>query len=297
MMITRRRFLAITAAAMAAPAQASPVRWRGRAMGADVGVTLDAPESVAIPAIQKVKALLSTCENLFSLHDPNSTLSRLNRERRLSFPPDRFYRLVELCSEMHILTEGRFDPTIQPAWRAMATGGDVEAARAAIGWERVSHSSKDIRLGPGQALSLNGIAQGYATDLVTRALRDAGMSKVLVNIGEYHGIGRHWNLGVSDPLYGIVAIRRMRDRAMATSSPGALLFDDNASHIVNPLEASVAHWSTVSIEAEHATVADALSTALCHASSEEIKSVLRNSRASPLAICVGHDGKIEFISR
>jgi thiamine biosynthesis lipoprotein len=42
---------------------------------------------------------------------------------------------------------------------------------------------------PGQALTFNGIAQGFATDLVVGELQAAGAEKVLANIGEYAGFG------------------------------------------------------------------------------------------------------------
>ena len=62
-MISRRRFLAISAAALASPAAASqPVRWQGRAMGADVSLTIDAPERQALPALADMRRVLGVLD-------------------------------------------------------------------------------------------------------------------------------------------------------------------------------------------------------------------------------------------
>ena len=258
-MIPRRRFLAISAAALAFPARAAPTRWQGRAMGAEVSLTLEAPKATAQAAVQKVQNILHETETLFSLYDPSSQLSRLNATGRLERPDPRVVALLGLCDQAHRLTGGRFDPTVQPLWQALAQGQDPEPARRLIGWHRVTRGDGEITLAPGQALTLNGIAQGYATDRVSAALKAAGLSRVLVNIGEYHGWGRNWQIGVADPVHGLVARQTLNTRALATSSPGALHLGTE-THILSP-DGRAPLWSTVSIEGPSATMADALSTA------------------------------------
>src|SRR6056297_186990 len=123
-MITRRRFLAISAAALALPARADPVRWQGRAMGADVSLTIDAPREMAHATLGEVRQILRDTEHLFSLYDPHSSLSRLNASGRLDHPDPRFVTLLTLCDQVHHLTQGRFDPTVQRLWQALAQGQD-----------------------------------------------------------------------------------------------------------------------------------------------------------------------------
>ena len=296
-MITRRRFLAISAAALASPAAASqPVRWQGRAMGAEVSLTLDAPERQALSALAEVRRLLARGERLFSLYDPASTLSRLNRTGRIDATPADFLRLAGLCDRMHKLTGGLFDPTVQPLWAALAQGGDVKAARQLIGWDRITIVDDTITLDRGQALTLNGVAQGFVTDMIAAALRRAGLDRVLVNIGEFHGSGRDWTLGVSDPAYGLVATHRLRDRALATSSPRAMLLPGGGAHILNPTGADPALWSTVSVEAADAATADALSTAFCHAPADRIATIVKRAPGHAVVLCVGAEGGLVRIA-
>jgi thiamine biosynthesis lipoprotein len=168
-----------------------------------------------------------------------------------------------VADAVHAATDGRFDPTVQPLWRALAEGRDTHAARAALGWGRVRHGPDVITLGAGQALTFNGIAQGYATDRVQAILRAHGFDRTLVNIGEFAGDGGPWRLGVADPDFGIVLTRSLHSGAMATSSPRAMQIGAEG-HILAP-DGAAPHWSTVSVEADTAALADASSTALCMA--------------------------------
>ncbi|MEM0921418.1 MAG: FAD:protein FMN transferase [Pseudomonadota bacterium] len=275
MTLSRRRFLTISAGALGlgtAPAMpgAGFTHWEGRALGAACKITLRAPPRQAQPALDAALAALRAVETLFNLYDPGSDLSRLNAEGQLARPDPRFRDLVDLADQMHIVTEGRFDPSIQPLWSALARGGDARAARARVGWNRVHWQSGALRLAPGQALSFNGIAQGYATDLVSESLTAHGFGDLLVNIGEFRGVGGPWRIGLQDPDQGTLGTRMLRSGAIATSSPRALHLTGGATHILDPRSASVPHWSTVSVEARTAAVADALSTALCLADRDAV---------------------------
>lgn len=295
-MITRRRFLAISAAAVTTtPGHTAPLRWQGLAMGAQVSLTLDAPPEVARPALSEIRKLLEKCETLFSLYRPDSALSRLNRQGSLASPDPLFLELLTRCGTFHSLSQGRFDPTVQPLWVALSKSGNTDTARTAIGWHRVNISPHRVTLDKGQELTLNGVAQGYATDLITRTLRQAGLTRVLVNIGEFYASGRSWQIGISDPVLGLVATRQLEDRAIATSSPGAMTLPQNHSHILNPIGTGNPLWSTISVEAADATTADALSTAFCHAPSDEIRDVMRAVSGHPRAICVTAEGTIQHI--
>lgn len=293
-MITRRRVLAISAAALALPTRAEPVRWHARAMGAEVSLTIDAPRETAHAALGEVRQILRETEALFSLYDPHSSLSRLNATGHLEHPARRFTELLTLCAKAHDLTQGRFDPTVQPLWQALARGDDPAKARQLIGFHRVTVNNRQVTLAPGQALTLNGIAQGYATDQVSAALKRAGLTRVLVNIGEYHGTGRAWQIGVADPTHGLVARQTLKNRALATSSPGAMPLGLNQTHILDP-SGQAPTWSTVSVEADTAAMADALSTAFCHASEDEITDCLRRAPGHPKALCVSPRGTLHRV--
>ena len=218
MTLSRRRFLTISAAALVPPINANAASWSGVAFGADVSLTIRAPSEEAEQALSQARQIIEEIEALFSLYRPESALTQLNRTGQLRDPDARFLTLLRASDRAHRLTGGRFDPTVQSYWRALALGDDPAIARSIIGWDRVVFDPVAISLAAGQALTFNGIAQGYATDLVAEALGSMGLSDVLVNIGEYRAMGGPWRLGISDPERGIMGFQTVTAGAVATSS-------------------------------------------------------------------------------
>ncbi len=261
MSLTRRRFLTLCAAtACAAPAWAASARWQGRVFGAEASITLHGPGGLGEDTLAWITDRLRQIERMFSLHDPGSELCRLNREKSLAAPP-AFHDLLALSRRVHAATDGGFDPTVQPLWRALADGGDIESARAAIGLHRVRTDGRRIRIGADQALTFNGIAQGFAADDIRTLLVRQGFTQCLVDMGEFAAIGGPFRLGISDPSAGVLARRSLTGGAMATSSP-AVLTIGGLGHILGP-SGQIPQWSTVSVQADSAALADAASTALC----------------------------------
>ncbi|WP_299966010.1 FAD:protein FMN transferase [uncultured Roseobacter sp.] len=270
MRLSRRRFIAISAGFACVPATAQASTWRGRAFGADVAITLNGPRAQTEAALTDARRALREIEALFSLYDPGSALSQLNRTGQLHQPDPRFFALMQASDTAYHLTDGLFDPTVQPLWQASATGGNANAARARVGWERVTFTPEAVTLERGQAITFNGIAQGFATDAVASGLQRRGFREALINIGEFRALAGPWRLGLSDPRWGHLGNRTLQDHAIATSSPGALHLGHEA-HILHP--AARPHWSSVSVEAATATLADSLSTALVLTPLAQIRSI------------------------
>lgn len=254
----RRRFLMIAAAALAAPASAEVVTWQAEAMGGEVRVDLRGPRPLGEVTARAVARMIDEVEQVASLFRPESTLNRLNRAGSLRLPQRAMTDLLQQSDLLHRETGGLFDPSVQPLWRAMAEGGNIQLARARVGWPGLARGG-GISLRPGQALTLNGIAQGYAADRVREILLAADYGEVLVDMGEFTSIGGPFTLGVEDPEAGLVATRSLNGGAIATSSPGAMRIGEGY-HILGP-RGETPLWSTVSVEAASATLADGLSTA------------------------------------
>lgn len=266
--INRRRFLALSAVALAKPARAATRHdWTGIALGAEARLTLSgATDAQARHIFARVMATLARVEAQFSLHR-DSALARLNRDTRLTHPAPEILELFLLAGRVHLATGGVFDPTVQPLWLATATGDDLAAARSALGWKRVRISDAEIRLDPGMALTFNGIAQGNAADRIAGLMRAEGMTDVLIDMGEVHALGHRpdggpWRAQIAAPDATPLATTTLTDRALATSSPMGTLIGAGSSHILHP-RGLPPRWRTVAVSAPSAAVADALSTAAC----------------------------------
>ncbi len=295
----RRRFLRILAAApgLALPsasgfAETARVRqtrtlqsWYGTALGADARIQVahhDGSESTAILA--RCQAEIDSIESMFSLHREDSVLSCLNVEGSVIAASDKFFELLQISKEIYRATEGYFDPSVQPLWNVYASAAKSDFAdeallldrvsdcRDRIGFNQVDFTANSVRfLKSGMSLTLNGVAQGYLTDRIVALLRKAGMRSALVETGETYGLGHHpdghvWRLGVPDPTAPsrMTRIVSAEDRAVATSAPSGTTFsrDGQFHHLFNPHTGHCAReWSSVTVKAPSAAIADALSTA------------------------------------
>ncbi len=265
--LSRRRFLAISAAAACGTGRAGATTWQGQGLGAALSVRIEGLAPAAGPRLfGRIESEIARIGRTASLH-ADSELARLNRDGRLAGPGAGLRELLDLAGRVHDATGGAFDPTVQPLWLATAQGGDRAAAAALVGWDRVRIHSDAITIGRGQALTLNGIAQGWAADRVADLLRAEGFGNVLIDMGEIAALGRRgdglpWRAGIAGPGGGMIATLDLTDRALATSSPRGTLIGDGRPHILGPAGQRPL-WSTVAVSAPQAAVADALSTAFC----------------------------------
>lgn len=241
-------------------------------MGASARIMLAHRDADAL--IARARAEIDRLEDVFSLYRADSALSRLNREGELTAPPFELLECLSLCARVHTASGGRFDPSVQPLWALYAqahsagrapTDDQIGAALARVGWDGVRFDSAAVRLRSGMALTLNGVAQGYAADRVATLLRHAGVERALIDTGEIHALGAPegrdgWPVTVKDG-----PEITLSDRGLATSSPLGTVFDagGKVGHILTPDTGLpvAARWRTISISAPRAAVADALSTA------------------------------------
>jgi thiamine biosynthesis lipoprotein len=181
-----------------------------------------------------------------------------------------------------------FDPTVQPLWQALADGGATNRAREAIGWNRVQITPDRVSLQPNQALTFNGIAQGFATDLVAEMMDANRFDNALINIGEYRSTGGSWRLGMQDAQHGLLGQRTLTRGAIATSDTSASPLGERG-HILHPR--AQPHWSSVSVEADTAAWADALSTALTLAPLDQVRAIKAAANLRRVTL-VSFDGEL-----
>lgn len=284
----RRRFLQIAAAASLVGTRTQANTWQGRAFGADVSIQVPGPAPMA-----EVLAEIAAIEACFSLHR-DSEVTLLNATGRA--PGSAHLRAaLKVAQQVHQATQGAFDPTVQSLWTALAEAGDVPKARTKIGLEHVE-IGPEITLGYGQSLTFNGIAQGYAADRVAQILARHGMGDCLIDMGEYCALDGQFRLGIEDPDAGLVGRwtldGRGGQRALATSSPGALALP-GGSHILGP-RGQRPVWSTVTVEAESAALADAASTAFVLLEKAALKQAARSLRTGPVTV-VDFEGNLQVI--
>lgn len=315
MNISRRRFIAIgagLAATLAAPnAHAKPTIWRGIALGAGAkleihGVSQQEGKRLVLLARAEIERL----EKIFSVYRQHSAIMRLNKNGLLKTPPPELLEVLSLARNVHSLTQGRFDPTVQPLWALYAENGGqpparaIEGTRKSIGLHKVEISSTEIRFSaPGMALTLNGIAQGYITDRVALLLREEGLENVVVNLGEISAMGHDanggaWKIGLAETSdQSPDEFVTLLNRSIATSAPLGSTFDGNTSHIIDPLsgEAVRSHWQRVSVMHKSAAFADGLSTGMVIMDQDKVAGMELGNHTQVIAMAL--DGRTTRIGR
>ena len=266
MNVTRRRFLTISAAAtLLSGVRYDEYRWAGRALGAETSLVFRAPKDMAEDTISSVLALVERFENTFSIYRTASEISALNQAADVK-PTKLFFELADYVDEIHRNSNGYFDPTIQSVW------GQTHDLTNDQRWQNVTLNRDRIALPENTKISFNGIAQGFLTDLIAADLSAHGFRDVLVNFGEFKGIGGPWNVGLQQP-NGLKSIK-LNNTAIATSSPDAMRQGNGNSHMINPFGSEDIEYKSVSVEHHSAMIADALSTAFVFMSPDKIQNVI-----------------------
>ena len=255
----------------------------GNAFGTRVSISVVHPDSTtAQRALNAAFAQLELVDQLMSLYRPDSEIRRLNDQRELVRPHPYVCRVLKAAEDMSRQTDGAFDITVQPLWNAYASasqeGQEPDAATLTnalrlISWRDVEVSPSRVRLRrTGSAITLNGIAQGFAADRVLETLRGGGIEHALVDSGEIGALGgktnqEDWTVGVQHPRQqdAFVCLARLRGRCLSTSGDYETSFraDHREHHIFDPHSGhSPGEFASVTVAAPTATAADALSTAV-----------------------------------
>lgn len=236
-------------------------------------------------------------DQIYNKWNPHSELSKLNSLKAHVKVPlsEKLLTLLNLTNQMFILTEGRFDPTIEPLqalWKKHLEKGSIpsqeelKSLAKTLGWEKIHiHESFFYKDRDEIQMDLGGIAKGYCVDLIVERLNKAGYKNVFVEWGgEIRASGIHpeqrpWNifisrLGDTRP-ENAIAILSLNNQAIATSGDylqswtiqNAEGFMDTYSHIIDPvvlkpLMVTPSTIASVSVVSPSCARADALATAL-----------------------------------
>lgn len=271
----------------------------GNAMTIDYKVIIGAKlsEKQQILAQKKIREVFEEVNAVYNKYNPESELSHINQlkanEKTVLSP--QLEMLLKLAGEIAIVSEGRFDPAIEPiqkVWRSKLEQGNLpsqseiaEAARSA-GWDKLHFSDGVIfKDHDSTSLDLGGIAKGYCVDLLVEGLNSLGFPDLYVEWGgEIRASGRHpsnrpWTifisrLGDTDPSKAL-AILPLNEEAIATSGDYLQNWtvrnpEDGSSttyfHIFDPrsalpLKTSAKSIASASVKAPTCALADGLATA------------------------------------
>ena len=212
------------------------------AMGTNFTLYLYAADAAAADReADRAFAVVDQLESLLSNYQPQSELSRINREagsHAVTTDPETFRFLKESLA-WSARSDGAFDITVgqlMKAWGFFRSTGhvptDAELARvrAETGWKRVvlTAGTRTVRFtAPGVELDPGGIGKGFAVDAAIEALRGDGVQAALLSAGSstIYALGAPpdaagWKVRVPDPRHRGAAVSTivLHDTSLSTAN-------------------------------------------------------------------------------
>lgn len=301
------------------PDAPTPLTISGPTMGTTYSITLAQSPASATELARDLQTLLDCFEKKLSTYHPDSELSRFNESRDDDWfaVSDAAARVLAEAQAISHLTTGAFDVTIAPLvnlWgfgikrhSAIPTNETIAAARQSVG-----HQFLDVRLSPPAlrkttprlTVDVNGIAPGYAVDLLAHKLDTMGYRDYLIELGgelrargQSH-LGRPWRVGIESPVANVRKIQRtieLRARALATSGDYRKFFEQDGRHYSHTIDPRTGRpvanaLASVSVVADSCARADALATALMVLGPNEGFEFAERERLAALFIVRGDRG-------
>jgi len=227
-----------------------------------LGTSLDlyvtaSDENAANEAEQAVLAEIERLRRVFSLYDPESELSRLNRARAPMVVSSEMIEVLKRYEVMQACSHGAFNGQLgelvrvwKDAEKTQREPDDAALSRIVhqlrqTGWQ-IDDANRTVARLTDQPLNLNSIAKGYIIQKAAAAARAkvALLHGLLLNLG---GDMAAWGtegsiIGMQDPQHPEdntepIALVRLQNRAIATSGGYERYYTINSrrhSHIFDP---------------------------------------------------------------
>ncbi|NLN95343.1 MAG: FAD:protein FMN transferase [Bacteroidales bacterium] len=237
---------------------------------------------------KEIDSLLDAFNFSVSVYEPNSIISKINRDETDTEADDWFITVFRKAYEVAEATDGYFDFSVGPLVNAWGFGfsdrlhldrNTIDSLLKLVGYRNFKlENNRIIKAVPGAQIDFNAIAKGYAVDVVAQFIESKGVSRYLVDIGGEviaHGRkpnGTLWKVGVEKPSEDqnssreLKAIVELENMAIATSGNYRRFYIEDGvrySHTIDPFTGYPVQHSllSVSVLAEDCMTADAYATA------------------------------------
>ncbi len=260
-------------------------------MGTYVSIIVYSDQETGSKAINAAFEKIKEIEDIASIYDQNSEASFLNKNGYIDNPSSEFLDLINTSIDYYNITGGCFDITVQPLLDLWSGGlwqeseevqtQKIKETLEVIGSDKIEVSDNRIEFKvKGMAITLGGIAKGYAVDKAIEEIRKFGIKCCLVNAGgDLYAMGikpdeEKWIVELENPDnpendensdMEPEAVFSVADKAVTTSGGYHRYYDleKKVHHIMDPRTGYSANsCKSVTIIADNCTQADVLSTSV-----------------------------------
>jgi thiamine biosynthesis lipoprotein len=259
-------------------------------------------------AIEAAFDAVAIVHRLMSFHDPDSDVSRLNREasvRDVAVHPWT-YRVLEMAVALQRESNGTFDIAVAPALQKLGRlprhAGETELTVVATGNVDAIELRHDCRVrfrDRGVRIDLGGIAKGFAVDRAVDVLRAYGQWHGVVNAGgDLAAFGpRQQAIHIRDPREPRRSLCQVAITDTALASSGRSFDPFEAAHVsgapvIDPMtQAPTTDIVGATVRAPSCMIADAL-TKIVMISGEGAGELLAQYQAGALVVFKSGDVRI-----
>jgi len=245
------------------------------------------PDTVSIKEIYN---LLHQIDKSLSIYDTNSIISRINKNDTTVELDRYFQEIFHESYKAYQYTDGMFDITVAPLvqyWGFIpdntkkTSKQEIDSLLKLVGMDKVHlQNNKIIKDNPNIKLDVNGIAQGYTVEKLSRLLESKNIKNYMIELGGEVKVkgknpeGQLWKIGIDKPIENsnefnreIQDIIHISDISLATSGSYRKFVEKNGikySHTINPITGMPTTHNLLSVTILHnsCTFADALATAI-----------------------------------
>jgi len=233
-----------------------------------------------------IKLILDRINGSMSIWDPNSTISRINRNDTSARLDQDLKAVLEAGLRVSEKSDGAFDMTVGPlvnAWgfgfaaREKMTPELIDSLRQFVGYRKIRiEGDRLIKELPGVMIDPNAITPGYVADVIAEYFDSVGVKNYLVDIGgELRCQGKNkegnlWRVGVDKPLENVLErqiqeVFHLDNISVATSGNYRKFYEEDGmkfSHTIDPKTGYPARSNLLSatVFAKESIYADAYAT-------------------------------------
>ena len=301
------------------------IRISGSTMGTSYDLKLVPGLGQTVPADLKVRieGLLVGINKMMSTYDPDSELSRFNRNPSVDWiaVPPELQQIVAESLQISELSGGAFDITVGPLVNLWGFGPEprrdqapseaaIAQARERVGYWLLHTRNEPPALKkdrPDIYADLSAIAKGHGVDQLAALASAAGFNDYLVSIGGEvrakgrNGKGQPWTIAIEQPAPGQRAVERLvrlGDHSISTSGDYRNFFEQDGrrySHIINPRTGRPVPQTVASVTviSDQSAWADATATALMAAGPEFGFRLATEHHLAAFFILIGPDGAFQ----